>query len=194
MTLFELVFGLSAVILGLALTQVATNFHRLVLAGRRVRWAPEPLLLCAIIFLIIISVWLTQWGTRSETHTTIGMVLLQVLKILMPYLAAAFVLPDRVAEEGPIDLYRHYDHTRAFTYGFLIAGLLLFFAHAMILRAGDPSPAPLSWTDMLLDGPWIYIAVYTALIFIRVRWFNVAVLTAVLVFYAWQIIPLPLGT
>jgi hypothetical protein len=44
MTLFELTFTLSAVILGLALTHMASSLYRLVLAGRRVRWALEPLL------------------------------------------------------------------------------------------------------------------------------------------------------
>jgi len=193
MTLFELVFGLSAVILGLALTQIASNFHRLLLAGPRVRWAPEPLLLCAIVFLVIISVWLTQWSDRNEIHTTIGMVVLQVLKMLMPYLAAAFVLPDKIAEEGPIDLYRHYDRTRVFTCGALIAGLLLFWAYYLIAQAGAPAGPPLHWTERLLAGPWLYIAVYLALIFIRARWFNIVLLTAALLFYAWQIVPMPLA-
>lgn len=184
MSLFELVFGLSAVILGLALTQIASNFHRLLLAGPRVRWAPEPLLLCAIIFLVIVSIWLTQWSDRDETHTTIGLVLVQILKMLMPYLAAAFVLPDRIAEEGPVDLYRHYDRTRVFVFSFLIAGLLLFEAYDLLLRAG----APIRWADVVRDEPWLYVAAYTVLIFVRARWFNVAALTVVLLVYGWGVI------
>jgi hypothetical protein len=193
MSLFELVFGLSAVILGLALTQIVSNFHRLLLAGPRVRWAPEPLLLCGLIFLVIVSVWLTQWNDRNEMHTTIGMVVLQVLKILMPYLAAAFVLPDRIAEEGMIDLYRHYDRTRVFTYGALIAGLLLFWAYYLIAQTSVQAGTPGRWVGALLKGPWLYIALYLVLIFIRARWFNILLLTAALLFYAWSIVPIPLG-
>jgi hypothetical protein len=49
MSLFEFTFGLSAVILGLALTHMASSVHRLVLAGERVRWAPEPILLTVLV-------------------------------------------------------------------------------------------------------------------------------------------------
>ena len=43
MTLTELTFGLSALILGLALTHLAAALSKLLLARERVRWAPEPL-------------------------------------------------------------------------------------------------------------------------------------------------------
>lgn len=191
MTLFELVFGLSAVILGLALTQMVSNFHRLLLAGSRVRWAAEPLLLCALVFLVIVSVWLFQWNDRNETHTTVGLVLLQVLKLLMPFLAAAFVLPDRISEEGAVDLYEHYDRTRVYTYASLIAGLLLFFAYELIMR--DLAGRPVGWENALLNGPWPYVAVYLALIFIRIRWLNIGLLTVALVWYGWEIVFIPLG-
>jgi hypothetical protein len=57
MSLFEFTFALSAVILGLALTQVAASLHKLLLAGRQVRWAAEPVLLTLIVVLVIVSVW-----------------------------------------------------------------------------------------------------------------------------------------
>ena len=139
MSLFEFTFGLSAVILGLALAHMASTVSRLALAGRRVRWAPEPLLLAAIIVLVIISVWLGQWRARDQTETTVGMMLLQVGKLMLPFMAATFVLPDPVPDEGPIDLYAHYDRTRALTFGSLILGLMAFWAVIMIQRAGDCS-------------------------------------------------------
>jgi hypothetical protein len=46
--------------------RLATSLHRLVLAGRRVLWAAEPLLLAAIIFLVIVSVWLFHWGVARQ--------------------------------------------------------------------------------------------------------------------------------
>ena len=58
MSLFDFTFSLSAVILGLALTHIASTTHKLLLAGRRVRWAPEPMLLSFIVLLVIVSVWL----------------------------------------------------------------------------------------------------------------------------------------
>ncbi|MEO7815470.1 MAG: hypothetical protein ABIR87_08490 [Sphingomicrobium sp.] len=65
MTLFELTFGLTAIILGLALTAIAASLHRLTLAGRKVRWAPEPLLLASLVTTIIFAVWLGNWYLRD---------------------------------------------------------------------------------------------------------------------------------
>ena len=77
MTLFELTFTLSALILGLALTHMASSLYRLVLAGRRVHWAPEPLMQATLVLLIVVFVWLNEWngrGARSERGSVLGRV------------------------------------------------------------------------------------------------------------------------
>jgi len=191
MSLFEFTFGLTAVILGLALTHMASSVHRLVMAGRRVRWAPEPVLLAGIIFLVIVSVWLGQWGGRDRETTTIGLILLQVTKLLLPFLAAAFVLPETPPAEGPVDLYDHYDRTRAFTFGALIAGLLLFWLDGVVRWAVGDNPAREAITvwGVLKAAPWAFVTLYALLIFVRRRWFNLLLLTGGLAYYAWQIVP-----
>ena len=191
MSLFDFTFGLSAVILGLALTHLASSLHRLALAGRQVRWAPEPILLSGIIFLVIVSVWLFQWPDRNVSQTTIGLMLLQVCKLLLPYLAAAFVLPEQVAPEEEIDLLTHYNRTRTFTFGALIAGLLLFWVFNLA-RESMYGPGPFSLLKALAAGPWPLVGLYTLLIFIRVRWVNIIVLTGVFLAFGWQVIGIPL--
>ena len=194
MSLFEFTFGLSAVILGLALTHMASSVHRLAMAGRRAKWAPEPVLLAGIILLVIVSVWLFQWDDRDRETTTIGLMVLLVVKLLLPFLAAAFVLPEAAPEEGPVDLHAHYDRTRAFTFGALIAGLLLFWLDYTVRWAmGDyPELGPITVWGVLKDAPWLYVPLYALLIFVRRRWVNVLLLTIGLAFYAWQIVPMPL--
>lgn len=191
MSLFEFTFGLSAVILGLALAHMASTVSRLALAGQRVRWAPEPLLLAGIIVLVIISVWLDQWGARDLTGTTVGMMLLQVGKLMLPFMAATFVLPDPVPDEGPVDLYAHYDRTRALTFGTLILGLMAFWAVSMIQWAGGQWPDAPAMTvgSVLASLPWEFCLAYGLLIAVRRRWFNIALLAAGLVFYGWQVAP-----
>lgn len=189
MTLFEFTFGLTAVILGLALTQMAGALHRLAIAGRRVTWAPEPLLLAALIFTVLVSVWLFQWPYRNVETTTIGLVMLQVLKLLFPFLGAAFVLPDDVPESGRVNLYDHYDRTRRFTYGALIGGLLMFWIHDLISWATAPlGDDPFRWTTALAEGPWAFVGLYLALMLVRNRWFNRIVLAGALAFWLWQVL------
>lgn len=195
MTLFDFTFGLSAVILGLALTQMASSLHRLALAGRRVRWAPEPLLLASLVFLVIVSVWLYQWPERLRTDTTIGLVLLNVLKLMFPYMAAAFVLPEQPAEAGEIDLYAHYDRTRPFTYGAMIAGMLLFWLANIvgwIVHTGLPQHKAFPWAGALAEGPWVAVVLYGLLIWLDNRWVHRLILVGAVLYYGLSIVGIPL--
>ncbi len=195
MSLFEFTFGLSAVILGLALAHMASTVSKLAMAGRRVRWAPEPLLLAAIIALVIVSVWLFQWNVRDRTETTIGLMLMQVVKLVLPFMAATFVLPDPIPEEGPVDLHAHYDRTRALTFGALILGLIAFWAVGMVEWAGGARPerGPMTAWAVAKTLPWEFCLGYGLLIVVRRRWVNVVLLAAGLVYYGWGVLPVRLG-
>ena len=181
MTLFEFTFALSAVVLGLALTHMAATVHKLLLAGNRVRWAIEPVLLACVVLLVIVSVWLGSWSARDNASVTVWQMLLAVAKLLTLYVAAASCLPEPVGTE-PIDLREHYDRTRILSFGALIVSLVLFLLHAI---AVDGMPTPI--TLWLLFMWFLYPVLYALLIFIRRRWFNILVLAFVFVFYSWRV-------
>lgn len=185
MGLFELLFGLTAVVLGLALTNIVASLHRLALAGRNVRWAPEPLLLTLLVVMILVYVWLGQWLEREMTEISAGRALLQVAKMMALYFAAASCLPepDRVTNEGT-DLFEYYDHTRALSFGALIVGLVLFQLYFAT------NGAKINWAAMIDDG--VLVAVYASLILVRSRWYNVAVLVAVIGFFGTSVLGLTL--
>ena len=185
MTLFELFFGLAAVILGLALTNIVASLHRLALVGRKVRWAPEPVLLAILVVMIIVFVWLGQWFEREITEISAGRALLQVAKMMTLYFAAASCLPepDKLSDDG-IDLYNYYDRTRGLSFGALILGLMLFQIYFAT------SGARITWVTLWDDG--VLIAIYVSLIFIRSRWFNVLALTAVIGFFGVSVTGLTL--
>ncbi|WP_428150680.1 hypothetical protein [Brevundimonas sp.] len=191
MSLFEFTFGLSAVILGLALAHMASTVSKLAMAGRRVRWAPEPLLLAGIVVLVIVSVWLFQWSQRDETETTVGRLLFHIGKLMLPVMAATFVLPDPIPEEGPVDLYAHYDRTRALTFGALIIGLLLFWVGSTVEWASGAHPdwGPITVRGVLAGSPWDFCLGYGLLIVVRRRWVNITLLAAGLIYYGWEVVP-----
>ncbi len=108
MTLFELTFTLSALILGLALTHMASSLYRLVLAGRRVRWALEPLMQATLVLLIVVFVWLNEWNGRGVTTIIYGRVLLRALNLLVLYIAAAVCLPEVREGAGEVNMYAYY--------------------------------------------------------------------------------------
>lgn len=180
MTLFELTFSLTALILGLALTHMASNLYKLAHAQRRVRWAPEPLLQAGIVLLVIVFVWVSQWEYRSTTDITYGLILLQTIKLLVLYVAAAACLPEVREGEGAIDLYAHYDRTRRLSFGALALGLVLFSVYRWT------SNPDFRWSWAMLF-PLAFIVPYVCMMFIRVRWLNILLLGVLLAYFGSSI-------
>ncbi len=176
MTIFELTFGLTSLILGLALTHMASALYKLAQAGGRVRWAPEPLLQATIVLLVIVFVWLNQWEGRTATSVVFWRVLLQVLKLMALYIAAAACLPEAREGESKIDLYGHYDSTRRLSFGAMAAGLVLFDAYTLSGKVA------LQWRwDML--SIFEFLGPYIVMMFVRQRWLNNLLLIAVLIYW-----------
>ena len=182
MTVFELFFGLTSVVLGLALAHIASSLQKLANAGRRVKWAPEPLFLTLIILTVIVSVWIGQWAERDAKSITMVQAFLQVAKMMAVYFAAASVLPDIEPGDVEINLHKYYDETRRLTYGSLIVGLLLFQIYAASNRDQE-----IQWGFAMVFEIALYPLIYFSLILVRSRLYNIAMLAFALVYYAYQI-------
>ena len=187
MTPFEMFFGLTSVILALALTQLADSFQKLLRAGSRVRWAIEPLLQAALIVMIVVFVWVDQWHDRNLAEVTVPQSLLQVLKLLAVYVVAAAALPEP-PESGQVDLHDHYMTSRKVTYGALVAGLLLFTAYRYMFYA--PGHEPIN--NSLFLGLFL-LGTYISLMFVRWRPFHIVALMVVCLAYAVQVAPATIG-
>lgn len=187
MTPFELFFGLTSVILALALTQLANSLQSLFRAGARVRWAVEPILQSVLIFMILVFVWVDQWHDRNLSTVTVFQSMLQVLKLLAVYVVAAATLPEAGQEES-VDLQAHYFQSRRVTYGALLAGLFLFTAYRFLFY--DDSHVPLN--NSLFLGIGLSLT-YVLLMIVRWRPVHIAGLTLVCMVYALQIAPLAIG-
>jgi hypothetical protein len=177
MTLFELTFTLSAVILGLALTHMASSLYRLVLAGRRVRWAAEPLLQAALVLLIVVWVWLNEWNGRGVTTIIYGRILLRSLNLLVLYIAAAVCLPEVREGAGEVNMYAYYDRTRRLSWGALAIGLVFFNLYTW---TGQQA---FHWHWEMLR-PLVFFGPYIVLMFVRWRWLNVLLLAAMLIYFS----------
>src|SRR5689334_1203119 len=121
MTLFEFVFGLQAIILGLALTHLAMSVNRLVLARERVTWDARPLVAAVLMLLAILLYWLQSWNFRDMQETTIGVTIVKVMVNLVVYAAAASILPEEVPAKGKLDLGAHYDKVRVYFLALFLA-------------------------------------------------------------------------
>jgi hypothetical protein len=177
MTLFELTFSLSALILGLALTHMASSLYRLVLAGRRVRWAPEPLMQAALVLLIVVFVWLDEWNGRGVTTIIYGRILLRSLNLLVLYIAAAVCLPEVKEGAGEVNMYAYYDRARRLSFGALAIGIVFFNLYTW---TGEQA---FHWRWEMLRS-LVFLGPYVVMMFARWRWLNVSLLAAMLIYFS----------
>ena len=183
MDTFEYITALVAVVIGLAVADLASSTHRLLRNRKIVRWDWVSPLAALLILAELFNLW---WRWRGFSGTTTGEVVPYFLALILIYFAASITLPDEVPAEG-IDLARYFDENRSYfwlVYASYVA-LLIALISIRDLQHGH------SASDLLFryyfDYPWL-IAAY-AMIFVRKRWISGVVMLASL---GWLVIGLNL--
>jgi hypothetical protein len=140
MRAFEYALGLFSVLIGLAIADIATSFHRLVRSRAVVTWDPLALLAALYALLIAIGMWFDLWGVRNVAAARhFFFYLLMVALLFMVFLIAAASLPDDPG--GGCNLSEFYSRNRRYFWAlialFQLVYLLLgiYFAGALLSRA-----------------------------------------------------------
>jgi len=140
MRAFEYALGLFSVLIGLAIADIATSFHRLVRSRQKVSWDPLALLAAMYALLTAIGMWFDLWGIRNVPGARqFFFYLLMVADLFLVFLIAAGSLPDDA--DGGRDLREFYARNRQyfwtlialFQLGYLLLGL--YFAGGQLSRA-----------------------------------------------------------
>jgi hypothetical protein len=138
MSLVERVAVLVAIILGLALAELGTSFHRLMRAGKRVQWDwMSPALAFVMLLETVQFWWLSQGWYANATELRLIEFLPRLLLLLMIYLLAAAVLPDNVPETG-INLRTFYVETSRHFWALvsLLTVFIMIFVAPVSVRSG----------------------------------------------------------
>jgi hypothetical protein len=139
---FEYSLGLFAVLIGLAVADVANSFHRLARSRFPVRWDPLALLAGGYALCMAVGMWFDLWGVRHFAATRhFFFYLWMIAAMFVLFLIAAAALPDEV--HGPCDLGAHYADTRRyfwrlvalFQLAYLVNGLY-FIGFANLVHMG----------------------------------------------------------
>jgi len=137
MSLVERVDVLVAIVLGLALAELGTSFHRLMRAGNRVRWDwMSPALAFMMLLETVQFWWLSSAWYANATELRLLQFLPKLLLLLLIYLLAAAALPDEVPEEG-IDLRTFYVDTSR--YFWVLIAVLTVFIMIFVVPANSQS-------------------------------------------------------
>ena len=179
MDTFDYITALVAVVIGLAIADLATSLHRLLRHRKIVRWDWVSPLAALVILAELFNLW---WRWRGFTGTTTGEVIPYFAALILIFLTASISLPDEVPAEG-LDLGSYFDENRSyfwFVYASYVAVIIALLS-VRGLHQGLSAAELLSkyWFDYL----WI-VAAY-AMIFVRRRWISGMVLLAVLGWLNW---------
>jgi len=124
---FEFALGLFSVLIGLAIADIATSFHRLMRAQPRVRWDPLALLSALFAIVITVGMWFDLWGIRNATsvrHFFVYLALVGAFFVL--FLIAASSLPDEVPEG--LDLRQFYGRNRCYFWSLVTLFEIIYVA------------------------------------------------------------------
>ena len=181
MTPFEYLLMFAAVILGLAVSELAIKCHRLTAHGTPVRWDWLSPLAAFVVLLKIITQWWSWYGAQLlPGGLRFEMFIVVVIGAVLLFLLAAVALPETGHADG-VDLRQYYETTRRRFW-------LLFAAHWALATALS------IWAEVVVGGAiysglsftYLVVPVSVAMAFIRYRWMHGLVLAALAVVYTAQ--------
>lgn len=177
MSIREHVSVFIAIVIGLAVSVLATNFYRLAVAGKRVQWDWLSPLLAVLMLLVTVNYWWASYNWYAKAQTlSVGAFLPELSNVLLLFLAVAGTLPEEVPARG-LDLRKFYFERAPFVSAMLALGV----AEACVLnvyRSDDHS-----WAGVLgaLNVNPLYLVMFTVLIFSKRVWVHGPILIIALV-------------
>jgi hypothetical protein len=146
---FEYATGLFAVLIGLAIVDLATSFHRLLRSNSTVRWDPLALMSALYALCLVVAMWFDLWGVRHFDATRNFLFYLTfIAEFLILFLIAAASLPDRPTDG--LDLREYYARTRRYLWTLFTLFQALYVADGIYFSRGDSERMP-HWALVLVN-------------------------------------------
>ena len=185
MRAFEYALGLFSVLIGLAVADIATSFHRLVRSRPAVIWDPLTLLAALYALLIAIGMWFDLWGVRNVTAARhFFFYLIMVALLFIVFLIAAASLPDD--SESGRDLTEFYSRNRRY-FWILITLFQAAYALMGIYFAGNLlSRAPSYYRIAFATQMSVQVMVPLSLVFFQSRGLHYCGVALLFLTAAWH--------
>ena len=186
MTIAEYISVLLAILVGLAIADLATSFHKLMRARHRVAWDWMSLALALVMLLETVLFW---WGSfqwyRATSAISIGAFLPDLGLFLLLFLAVAAVLPDDVPAAG-LSLRQHYFSTASYFWT-----LMVLMCVVMVFGVGRRYMGTPSFLG-LLEVQWPNVVLGIAmvpLIFTKRPWVHMGFVALLVPYTLWATFP-----
>jgi hypothetical protein len=183
MSAFDLVFTVYGLLLGLAISEVLGGFSRALKLKRgaaavRIGWLTP--LLGALAMLDLSSFWLLAWDARNQIDANYLTLVGVLIMVGIYYLAATLIFPDRPEEWPSFDDW--YDKQKRMVVGGLLTANITSWIGVGVLEEMRPTPevtttSPTIETLYMISG-FSILGLFAALLIVRSRRWNVAMLIA----------------
>ncbi|HET9145070.1 MAG TPA: hypothetical protein VFN81_03150 [Sphingomicrobium sp.] len=164
MSVFEYVFSLYSLLLGLALAQLLGGLAKIVEARGKVRLGWPTGLLALVMMTSLTISWEIAWRARDAIPDNSAALFASLLICSLLFFGTALVLPSNAAERGNLD--DHFFAEKGKVLGCLLAANLLAYGSRYAL-IGPSTFAYFSWADWLELG--LFLAGCVAGIFVTAR-------------------------
>ena len=179
MNSFDYITVLVAIMIGLAIADIATSLHRLLRAGKRVPWDWIAPTAAALVLLELFNLW---WKWHGFTGSTLGEGMPYFAVLLLLYLAASACLPDEVPAEG-IDLKTFAAQSHLYFWLVYTAFVVTWIGLRTVLDIGRGDSAQTIFGAHWFD--YLSILVYGSVIVLRWRWLSGLALVGTLLWLGW---------
>lgn len=140
----EYVAILASIILGLAIADLGTSFHRLVNSDALVRWHWLPVLFVVTVLLSVIQFWWSRYQIWMEIQT-IGEFLVPISQLILLFLLSAVALPDMITDDE-VDLKSYYFARHRYAWSLFAA----YVASAIVTRIVEGAPIGLNLVGLIM--------------------------------------------
>lgn len=140
MSISDFLLAFVGIIIGVGVADLLTSLHRLLRAGRKVRWHWATPTLAALMLLVTLAVWFRSFVSLSDIRSeTIAEFLPIFVVLVFSFLMMAAALPDEIPDSG-IDLKRFYFSSRVHLWSLMSATLggftILYFVENWSIGVG----------------------------------------------------------
>ena len=134
MSVADFIIAFISIVIGLAVSDLLMSLHRLLRAGRRVKWDWLALSFAALMLFATLQFWWFSFHWyQGATSATIASFLPRLSFLMIAFLMVAACLPDEVSEEG-IDLREFYLSSRVHMWTLVAVSLVAIVIVNMIYR------------------------------------------------------------
>lgn len=147
MDAFNYAMALVSIVVGLAISTLAANLHRLIRHRRTVVWDARTILAAVFTFLMLFTMWFEVWSVRKWNDLLSFPILLSILvEFVLLSLMAIAVLPDECSADTRLP--DHYDAQSSKIWGLFLLFQLSYFSHWVYFMLTSPKYS----LDRIIDG------------------------------------------